>query len=255
MSKRILSPVEGTAESMEVGGEASATTVLDAPPVSPPEESASAPANPAAEQEAPPPGPAKRKRNNPGKKMRASFRRKQQEARPDPAQQAGSFSTSQQQVQHHHQQRQQQQQHSRRGGLGDPPLSVLFEKYRDLQPGGACPIDLRTKVQSQERRRLEQEMRKRQADRRAASGKRKGGFAESRPDPRPASGQAGVRVSSPAPQQKLRRCQVVTQAVTKVVTKVITQLSGRCLFCNCHGDIVMFSFFLKPRHGYDISLH
>ena len=40
---------------------------------------------------------------------------------------------------------------------------------------------------------------------RAASGKRKGGFAESRPDPRPASGQAGVRVSSPAPQQNERR--------------------------------------------------
>ena len=225
-SKIISSPVEDSAESMEVGGEASATTVLDAPPVNPPEESAPAPANPAAEQEVPPPGPAKRKRNNPGKKMRASFRRKQQEARPDPAQQAGSFSTSQQQVQHHHQQRQQQQQHSRRGGLGDPPLSVLFEKYRDLRPGGACPIDLRTKVQSQERRRLKQEMRKRQADRRAAPGKRRGGFAESRPDPRPASGQAGVRVSSPAPQQKLRRCQVVTQAVTQLVTKVTNQLSG-----------------------------
>ena len=140
----ITSPVEDPAESMEVGGDALATTVLEAGPVNPPGEPVLASADPEAEQGAPPQGPSKKRRCNPGKKTREKLKRIR-DARPEGTQPASSVSAPQQQQAQQYQHR--QQPYVRRGGMGDPPLAAIIAKHRDLRPGGACPVDLRTKVQ------------------------------------------------------------------------------------------------------------
>ena len=175
------------------------TTVLEKVPVNPPGELVLASAEPEAKQGAPPPGTAKKRRCNPGKRTREKLKRIR-DARPEATQPASTVSAPQQQQVQPYQHR--QQPYVRRGGMGDPPLADIIAKHRDLRPGGACPVDLRTKVHILKRRQLEQEWRKRQADRRAASGRRAEGTLGAQSTSRPASGRVGEGRRFSAPQNQ-----------------------------------------------------
>ena len=140
------------------------------------------------------------RRCNPGKRTREKQKRNR-EARLEGTQPASTVSIPQQQQQVQQYQHRQQP-YVRRGGMGDPPLSAIIAKHRDLRPGGACPVDLRTKVHILKRRQLEQEWRKRQADRRAASGRRAEGTLGPQSASRPASGRVGEGRRDSAPQNQ-----------------------------------------------------